>query len=81
MAGRAHLQAGALLAEARQLHPTLRTVEGVMSVLWTTLCSQTYYHGKNDEEGDEGQQGRREEKLWLHVRDAAKVVLEADEKD
>eukprot|EP00624_Nannochloropsis_granulata_P006402 evm.model.NODE_4763_length_15183_cov_19.773298.3 len=81
VAGKAHLHAGALLAEARQLHPALRTVEGVMSVLWTTLSSRTYYHGEENEDKNEGQQGRREEKLWLHVRDAAKVVLEADETD
>ncbi|GAB5031513.1 deubiquitinating enzyme [Nannochloropsis oceanica] len=81
VAGRAYLQAGALLAEDRQLHPALRTVEGVMSVLWTTLFSRTYYYGEQAEDEDEGQQGRRDEKLWLHVRDAAKVVLEADETD
>jgi hypothetical protein len=52
-----------------------------MSVLWTTLSSRTYYHGEENEDKNEGQQGRREEKLWLHVRDAAKVVLEADETD
>jgi len=79
--GRAHLQAGALLAEARQLHPALRTVEGVLSLLWTTLCARTYYHGEEDEDEDElGQEGR-EDKLWVRVRDAAKVVLEADETD
>jgi hypothetical protein len=83
--GQAHLQAGALLAEARQLHPALRTVEGVMSLLWTTLCARTYYHGEEDE--DEGEvgigigEGGREERLWMRVRDAAKVVLEADETD
>lgn len=79
--GRAHLQAGALLAEARQLHAALRTVEGVMSLLWTTLCARTYYHGEEDEDEDEVEQEGREEKLWVRVRDAAKLVLEADETD
>lgn len=76
--GQAHLQAGALLAEARQLHPSLRTVEGVLSLLWATLCARTH-HANSDEEEELVDQP--EDPLWVRVREAAKAVLEADETD
>lgn len=85
--GRAHLHAGALVADAQKLHPALRTVEGVLSLLWTTLCSGTYHirgetGGTLSDKGHERDQLRQSDiKLWSQVREAAKKVLEQDETD
>lgn len=69
--GRAHLQAAALVAEARGLHPALRTAEGALSLLWATLCGAW----------DAGAGGEEDEAtaVWDRLRARARAVLEADE--
>lgn len=73
--GRAHLQAAALVAEARGLHPALRTAEGALSLLWSTLCGGwSAAGGGDDEEGEEETTA-----IWDRLRARARGVLEADE--
>lgn len=78
VAGRAHLQAAALVAEARGLHPALRTAEGALSLLWATLCS-----GWEAAVGSERPKGGENEAIavWDGLRARARAVLEADETD
>ena len=78
MAGRAHLQAAALVAEARGLHPALRTAEGALSLLWATLSS-----GWEATVGSERPEGGENEAIavWDGLRARARAVLEADETD
>ena len=85
VAGQAHLQAAALVAEARGLHPSLRTAEGALSLLWATLCapwprSQQEVPGTGAQ-GEEkaGEVESESARLWDGVRAQARAVLEADE--
>ena len=59
------------VAEARGLHPALRTAEGALSLLWATLCGAW----------DAGAGGEEDEAtaVWDRLRARARAVLEADE--
>lgn len=63
-----HVYAGALLAEACDVHPSLRSVEGVLSLLWSRLR-------KGEERGTDKGWGS-----FGQVREAALAALEGDER-